>query len=125
MNLPSTVNLRIWASLAPLPPSQTLFWWSTNTPCIDSGHSYPWPGPPQEWITSPAALKATTGGAERQQIEIGGLSSAPFSLLLSVELPRWTIHTLSWASTETPMAMPSSHSFGNGLGHSGSTSKIG
>ena len=66
-----------------------------------------------------------TGGADLQHDAPGGVSSAPFSLLFRVELPRCTIQTLSCASTETPMVMPSSHSLGNGFGHSGSTSKIG
>src|SRR5260370_41990427 len=66
-----------------------------------------------------------TGGADLQHAATGGLSSAPFSLLFSVELPRWTIQTLSCASIETPIVMPSNPSLGNGFGHSGSTSKIG
>src|SRR5215468_12648906 len=66
-----------------------------------------------------------TGGAPRQQIATGGLSSAPFSLLFKVALLRWVIHTLSWSSIETPIVWPSSASLGSGFGHSGSTSKIG
>ena len=56
-----------------------------------------------------------TGGAAAQQIDTGGLSVDPFSLLFRVEAPRWTIQTLSGASTETPMVMPSSPSLGKGF----------
>ena len=40
-------------------------------------------------------------------------------------LARWTIHTWSSASTDTPMVWPSCQPFGRGLGHAGSTSNRG
>ena len=73
----------------------------------------------------PAWSKASTGGAPKQHSAIGGFSSAPFSLLLSVFELRWMIQMLSCASGETPMAEPRSQWFGSGLGQSGSTSNIG
>src|SRR5262245_13759907 len=65
------------------------------------------------------------GGAVRQHSAIGGLSSAPRSLLWSPPAPRWMIHTWSCSSTHAPMVQPKSQLLGSGFGQSGSTSNIG
>src|SRR5215467_13253567 len=76
-------------------------------------------------MMSPAGLNASTGGAALQQIEIGGLSMDPRSLLFRLATPRCVTQTLSCASTETPMTLPKRASPASGFGQNGSTSNIG
>jgi hypothetical protein len=75
-------------------------------PWFDCGHSYPWPGPPQERTRFPAWSKTSTGGAAVQHSPV--FKSRARSLSLSVAAPRWMIQTWSWSSTQTPIVMPSS-----------------
>src|SRR6516162_6463662 len=76
-------------------------------------------------MVSPAWLNASTGGAAAQQIETGGLSVEPFSLLFRFAAPRCVTQTLSCASTDPPITLPNSPSPGIGFGQNASTSNIG
>src|SRR5438876_59747 len=90
-NLPACVNLSTRPSVAPFPPIHTIPLPSTVMPWFDSGHSKPSPGPPQDDTRLPAASNSRTGGAPLQHSPVGGLSSAPRSLLFKLAELRWMI----------------------------------
>src|SRR6202035_2625566 len=87
-NLPSRVNFRMALSFSALPPIQTKPLSSTSIPCSRPTHSWPSPGPPQPRSRLPSLSNSSTGGAETQHFERGGLSVAPFSSSVS-ERGRW------------------------------------
>src|ERR1041384_3127560 len=108
-NLPSCVNLRMKESIdplghspfaaaeseqVPLPPIQTLSLLSTEMPWLDSGQSWPAPGPPHELTRLPSGSNSRIGGAAAQHSPVGGLVSSPASVrAVSVGKPRWMMKT--------------------------------
>jgi len=79
-NLPSCVNLRMCVSPWPFPPIHTLSLLSSVMPWLETGQSYPWPGPPHEFTRFPSGSNSRIGGAARQHSAIGGLAAAPASV---------------------------------------------
>src|SRR5579863_8557811 len=73
-------------------------------------------------MTFPAWLYSKIGGATLQQVPT--FRSAALKLFSTVS-GRWMVHTLSWASTATPIVEPVTQWFGSGLGQNGSTSNLG
>src|SRR5215475_6690057 len=122
----------MWESLPapprpPLPPIHTLFLLSIEIPWFDDGHTYLLSsgGPPHAFTRFPAGSNSSTGGAGTQHSLSGGFCAAPISLVASKVSLRCTMNTWSFASTPTPMTLPSTQWLGSGLGQRGSTSKRG
>src|SRR6202011_4975763 len=74
-NLPSRGNFRMALSLSALPPTQTKPPSSTSIPCSRPTHSEPSPGTPHEPSSLPSVSNSSTGGAEPQHFERGGVSA--------------------------------------------------
>ena len=72
----------------------------------------------------PSASNSSTGGAETQHFERGGVSAAPFSSSVS-ERGRWMTQMWSLESTVMPPTWPRIQLFGSGFGQDASTAKVG
>ena len=72
----------------------------------------------------PSASNSSTGGAETQHFERGGVSAAPFSSSVS-ERGRWITQIWPCASTVMPPTWPRIQLFGSGFGQDASTAKVG
>src|SRR3954454_16882936 len=123
-NLPSSVNFRIALSLSALPPTQTKPRSSTSMPCSRPTHSYPSPAPPHDRSRLPSLSNSSTGGADTQHLERGGVRLAPFSSSVS-ERGRWITQMWPCQSTVMPPTWPRIQLFGNGFGQDASTAKVG
>src|SRR4030095_6141656 len=81
-------------------------------------------GPPQERSRLPSASNSSTGGADTQHFERGGVRAAPFSSSVS-ERGRWITQIWPCASTVMPPTWPRIQLFGSGFGQDASTAKVG